>query len=435
MIDRGAAEAVLKYIREEEVSKLVMDLVSIPSPPGRERAVAEYILTWFQSHGIAARRQEIAGDRWDAVGVIRGSGGGKSLTFNGHMDTAFAGEEDDAVILGPEAGSPEYQPHAFVKEGRIYGQGVTNDKGSVAAFMTAGKAIAASGFKLEGDMFLAAVCGEIERAPVDEYRGVEYLGFGFGTNHLLAHGGGTDMAVVAEPCRSENSQFGVTWALPGGLYIKISVYGRPLYAPYTRRESGQNAVATIARVIDALESWGATFEERNHYEFENGVIVPKVNLGAIRGGLPYKPNYSPALCNLYVDIRVPPQLDPVSVVREVREVLDGLRLPYGYQVEVYRSQRGYHVPYERVSPIVGALQEAHAFLFNGGRMGKAISTANSTWNDLNLYSERGMAGVKCGVLPGPELSGKERLSLRPKDLADLARLYALATLQLCDLSH
>ncbi|MBI4525710.1 MAG: M20/M25/M40 family metallo-hydrolase [Deltaproteobacteria bacterium] len=432
MIDAQKAEAVLNSIRGEEAGALVMDLINIPSPPGRERGVAEYILNWFKQHGIEARRQEMGGDRLNAVGVIRGSGGGKSLTLNGHMDTAFAGEASDDLILGPEAGQPEYQPRAYVREGRIYGHGVTNDKGSVAAFMTAAKAIAKRGLTLKGDLVLAAVCGEIERAPVDEYQGIEYLGFGFGTRHLLSYGVVTDMAIVAEPCQSENSPFGVTWGLPGGLYLKISCFGAPLYAPYTRREAGQNAVATAARVINAVEEWGSAFESANRYEFENGVIVPKVNIGAIRGGLPYKPNYSPGVCRIYVDIRIPPQRNPLDVAQELKQVLDRLSLKYGYQVDIYRSQVGYHVPYERVASLVEVLQDAHAFLFDGARMGKAIPTANSTWNDLNLYSERAIPAVKCGVLPAPGVKGKERLSLRDEDLANLAKIYALAAMQICN---
>jgi acetylornithine deacetylase/succinyl-diaminopimelate desuccinylase-like protein len=432
MVDPKAAETILSAIKEDDVTAVVMDLVSIPSPPGRERAAADFVLNWFRKQGIESQRQEIAGDRCNAVGMIKGQGGGRSLTLNGHIDTAFAGEEDDGAVLGLETGAPEYQPRAFLKDGRIYGQGVTNDKGSVAAFMVAGKAIAASGLVLKGDLLLAAVCGEIERAPVDEYQGADYLGFGYGTRHLLTYGGMTDMAIVTEPCKSENSQFGVTWGLPGGLYLKVSLFGRPLYAPYTRREAKENAVVTAARVIEAMEAWGASFEAANRYEFENGVIVPKVNLGAIRGGLPYKPNYSPGVCNLYVDIRVPPQRDPVDVVHEIDEVLKGLRLELGYRLEVYRSQRGYHTPYERVSPVVEAVQEAHAMLFDGARMGKTIATANSTWNDLNLYSERGIPAVKCGVLPESEATGKARLSLRPRDLTNLAKLYAMAAFQLCN---
>jgi acetylornithine deacetylase/succinyl-diaminopimelate desuccinylase-like protein len=435
MIDPKAAEAILSGIREQDVTQVVSDLISIPSPPGKERAAADYVLDWFHKHRVEAQQQQISGERFNVVGRIAGTGGGKSLTLNGHIDTAFAGEAEDDIILGLESGAPEYQPRAFLKDGRIYGHGVTNDKGSVAAFMVAGSALAASGLVLKGDLLLAAVCGEIERAPIDEYQGADYLGFGYGTRHLLTYGGMTDMAIVAEPCKSENSQFGVTWGLPGGLYIKVSLFGRPLYAPYTQREAKENAVVTAARVIDALEAWGTAFEAGNRYEFENGIIVPKVNLGAIRGGLPYKPNYSPALCNLYVDIRVPPQRDPLDVVSEVNDVLKGLGLKFGYRLDVYRSQRGYHTPYERVAPVVEALQEAHGMLFEGARMRKAIPTANSTWNDLNLYSERGIPAVKCGVLPESEVTGLARLSLRPRDLTNLARLYALAAFQLCNLAR
>jgi hypothetical protein len=71
-------------------------------------------------------------------------------------------------------------------------------------------------------------------------------------------------------------------------------------------------------------------------------------------------------------------------------------------------------------------------VFAGTRMGKAIPTANSTWNDLNLYSERAIPAVKCGVLPGREVSGKGRLSLPARDLANLAKIYALTALQVCN---
>jgi hypothetical protein len=84
---------------------------------------------------------------------------------------------------------------------------------------------------------------------------------------------------------------------------------------------------------------------------------------------------------------------------------------------------------------VETLQEAHAMLFDGAKMGKTVVTANSTWNDLNLYAERGIPAVKCGVLPGSEATGKARLSLRPRDLTNLAKLYALTALDLCNRSR
>src|SRR5262245_56506927 len=115
MISSKAAETILSSIREDDVTAVVMDLVSIPSPPRRERAAASFVLGWFRNHGIEAQQQQIAGDRCNVVGMIKGQGGGRSLTLNGHIDTAFAGEEDDGAVLGPETGAPEYQPRAFLK--------------------------------------------------------------------------------------------------------------------------------------------------------------------------------------------------------------------------------------------------------------------------------------------------------------------------------
>jgi hypothetical protein len=52
-----------------------------------------------------------------------------------------------------------------------------------------------------------------------------------------------------------------------------------------------------------------------------------------------------------------------------------------------------------------------------------------------MYSERGIAAVKCGVLPESEVTGLARLSLRPRDLTNLAKLYALAAFHLCNVAR
>src|SRR5262249_9315371 len=94
-IDREAASAVLAHIDANQPAQLACDLVSIPSPTGQERAVADYILDWCRANGLKTVRQEVEVDRPNAVGIVKGDGTGLSLMFNGHLDTSYTGTAED----------------------------------------------------------------------------------------------------------------------------------------------------------------------------------------------------------------------------------------------------------------------------------------------------------------------------------------------------
>lgn len=170
-----------------------------------------------------------------------------------------------------------------------------NDKGPLAAILMAGKAIKKSGIKLKGELVLDGVVGEIGIAQIDQFHGRAYRGKGTGTYSLLANRLATDFALVAEP-----SQFGITWALPGVADFKIMVRGEAAYIPFTspspELRTSKNAILKMIPVMEAIEQWAPRYEEENLYRFSQGVIKPKVLLGAILGGRPYKPKRRPGLC-------------------------------------------------------------------------------------------------------------------------------------------
>jgi hypothetical protein len=78
-IDGAAAKGVLAHIDRDELAQLGCDLTSIQSPTGREKAIAEFILAWFEANGLKAVRQEVGIDRRNAVGILKGDGTGYSL--------------------------------------------------------------------------------------------------------------------------------------------------------------------------------------------------------------------------------------------------------------------------------------------------------------------------------------------------------------------
>jgi acetylornithine deacetylase len=136
----------------EELEKLLGDLVAInsinpdlvPGAPG-EAEIAHYIAGWLERAGLEMQLIESVTGRPNVVGIARGSGGGKTLLLNGHVDTVGAGGMRHA-----------HTP--VIKEGRLYGRGAYDMKGGLAACMVA--LAEARKLHLRGDVVFTAVVDE-----------------------------------------------------------------------------------------------------------------------------------------------------------------------------------------------------------------------------------------------------------------------------------
>ena len=167
-------QRAIDNIDRDRLVKLVMDLVDIPSPTGAEGDVARALNEVLNTSGIRSVLQPIGDARYNAVGRLQGQGGGKSLMFNGHLDTSF-GPEQAHRGLG-------YQCKAtLVDDEWIYGMGSFNMKSAMGTYITAVEAIRAADIKLGGDVVIAGVAGEIEKSPVNDIEGPQYQGYGVGT--------------------------------------------------------------------------------------------------------------------------------------------------------------------------------------------------------------------------------------------------------------
>ena len=83
-------------------------------PPERERECAEFLVNHMREIGLEARRQDITETRANAIGILKGTGEGPILMFNGHLDTAASGiEEEDYPVIGPVP--PGYKPKSYRK--------------------------------------------------------------------------------------------------------------------------------------------------------------------------------------------------------------------------------------------------------------------------------------------------------------------------------
>jgi acetylornithine deacetylase len=168
---------VIDLIDEKELVDLAVAMGNITAPSGYEQPMADFVLRWLTENGFERSfQQPICDGRSNTIGILNGQGGGRNLIFNSHMDS-----EQGMPMRVDEPPQPGPTARVDYDKKRIFGPAVQNDRGPMAAFMIATKALKNSGVRLAGDIIMTMVVGEIGMGPVDEFRGAKYIGKGFGS--------------------------------------------------------------------------------------------------------------------------------------------------------------------------------------------------------------------------------------------------------------
>jgi acetylornithine deacetylase/succinyl-diaminopimelate desuccinylase-like protein len=416
-------EGVFAHIDEEELVELALALGNLDSPTGEEGAASDRVFAWCEANGFAPKRLGLFPDRANVVARIPGAGGGQSLLFNSHLDTTIAKEE---TLTTPRAAAPEH--HTAWREGdRLIGNGIVNNKGVMATWMTACLALQRAGVQLAGDLLMTMVVGEIGLEPVDEFQPPKYIAKEAGARFIVNRGVTADWAVVAE-----GTSFALCWVEAGKAFFKLHVHGDepPLYTPYVPRPTGiadsPNAIVRATAVIQAIEAWAYDYEREHTYRCEGGTVVPKVSVNAVRSGVPYKITKTPSICELFVDARITPEQDPRSVQRELEAAVEATGVPVTVEPFVYR--RGYEAV--GVEPLVERVEAAHAKVI-GEPPGRPIEAITSMWRDSNVFIEAGIPTVVYG--PGASVGGGN-FAMEIDALTTAARVYAALAIEVCGLA-
>jgi len=296
---------VQKLITPEAVSQTLLDMVDIKSPTGSEAGMADYIVNRMRSGGFDAELQMVETGRPNAVAHLRGKGIGLNLLFTGHMDTSYSGDEEHLVGEG-------FRPKGVLRDGWIWGLGANNMKSGLAGLVVAMEAIAKAGVKLNGDLSLGAVVGEIEKAPAEEFQGSEYAGYGVGTKHLVSHGVTADFALLAEP-----TALRICTANMGCLWARIVVSGSVAHSALTNKPGTVNAIDVARKLCNDLDSWAHEFKRANVHLGEHA----NVTLACIRAGAPWRLSRNPHECSVYLDLRTVPGQSAEGIKRSLRGVL------------------------------------------------------------------------------------------------------------------
>lgn len=269
-----------------DVAELAAQLVAIESinpdvvPGGSgEAAVARFVADWCERAGLETTVSEAAPGRPNLVAVARGSGGGRSLILNAHMDTVGVAGMTDPFVPRLEGG-------------RLYGRGSYDMKGSLAACMLA--TVAAKERGLGGDVILTAVCDE------------EFASLG---TEAVAAGVRADAAIVTEP-----TELQIAVAHRGFVALEVEVFGRAAHG--SRPHLGIDAIAKMGRVLVGIEELDTRLRSNPTHPF---VGSGSVHASLIEGGQEFS-SY-PARCLLQAERRTIPGESVELVEQELREIV------------------------------------------------------------------------------------------------------------------
>ncbi|CAA9570477.1 MAG: Amidohydrolase YlmB, involved in salvage of thiamin pyrimidine moiety [uncultured Thermomicrobiales bacterium] len=279
----------------------VRDLVAFPtiSPPGRNTGDAQrYLADWLRSLGCAVEQFEVYPGDPDVVGRLPGDagGGGRSLLFNGHIDVAEVATE-----------GWRDEPFAVTeRDGRLYGRGVCDMKGGLAAALFALQATLACGDSPRGDVIIESVIGEESGE--------------WGTVACVERGYRADLAIVPEPTGLRPcGQGGVItgWVtIQSSQTLHDAVRARTIHAGGGL--VGANAIEKMTRLIAALNDlerdWAVT---KAYPGFAPGATT--INPAVIEGGR--HPAFMADRCALWITVHFYPDETWEGVVAEIEEHL------------------------------------------------------------------------------------------------------------------
>ncbi|MHA1334003.1 MAG: ArgE/DapE family deacylase [Candidatus Odinarchaeia archaeon] len=283
-VDEDVKKAVLKKIDDikNDLIKHIQDVVRIrsvnPTYPGivyeeelgGETEVNKYVEPILKDLGFETDMFAKEEGRHNLVGTLKGTGGGKSLMFNGHVDVVPPGKDEEWTIAGPWS--------AEIKDGKIYGRGTTDMKAGNMAAIAAIRAILDAGYRLKGDIIYESVVGE------------EMMNTEAGTGACIEKGYKADGCINVEPSAPPYS-LGVIPASPGVSYMRVTIKGKAVHASMrdeliraggAGEEVGVSSIDKAMIIYNGLrkleEEWGRTkthplYTRPGHFTIHPGVIT------------------------------------------------------------------------------------------------------------------------------------------------------------------
>jgi acetylornithine deacetylase/succinyl-diaminopimelate desuccinylase family protein len=281
-------------VNDEQIQRLLQDLVRIPSvsphgDPGTDKKntgearIAEYVAEFLRKLALDVELREVEPGRPNVIGKFTSRGAKCSVAFAPHTDTVSVA----GMTIDPFA--------AEIRDGRLYGRGACDTKGSLAAMLAAlANAVRQRGFR-EGDLdvYFCALMGEESG--------------NHGAKALAESGFKVDFAVAGEPTDGR-----VVYTHKGALSCKVVTRGRSVHGSLP--EQGVNAIGKMAEVVQYLLG---DYTRALAKTVDPILGAPTVNVGTIRGGA--QSNIVPDYCEIEVDRRTIPGEVHEEILMTLRE--------------------------------------------------------------------------------------------------------------------
>ena len=377
---------------------------SYSNTPG-ELELARFMVTAMRELGLEAELQPVEGERHNAIGRWRGLGDGKSLLFNGHMDTNPVTE---GWTVDPWSGKVDDQ--------FIYGIGVSNMKAGDAAYYCAVKTLIDSGVRLKGDVILTFVVGELQG--------------GIGTVRMIEQGIRSDYFINSEP-----TDLAALTLHAGAFNYIVELTGVTRHI--SKRDEAVDAIAVAAELVPRINAM--TFSGTANPEHRS---VNRANVGVIRGSLTpefhdWRPPQIADFVRMSGTCRYAPSQSEESCLADLRALLDDLERKYvGLKAKVMKAphaQRIGMLPFEvaKDSRIVRAVNGAYKAVRGEQQPTGAIPPPCFYGTDAaHLLHRAKIEGIVCG--PGGRYNTMPDERVDIPDFLDIIRVYMLAILDICE---
>ncbi len=371
-----------------------------------ERRLAERMVEIMTHMGLEARLQPVVGDRVNAIGVWRGTGGGKSLLFNGHLDTNPVTE---GWTVDPWGG--------HIDENFIYGIGVSNMKAGDSASLCAVRTLIENARRLQGDVILNYVVGELQG--------------GIGTLAAIKQGTRADYFINSEP---SDLQAITMHAAAFVFHIELEGITRHL----SKREEAVDAIAAACALVPRLSEM--TFSDAPTPVHRS---INRLHVGTIRGALgrafhTWRAPQVADFVHLSGSGRYGPGQTEAQALADIRAVLNALQTERpGLRATLWSETRdgnpsmpAFEVPED--ARIVTAVNAAYEAIRGEKQPTGAITPPGFYGTDAgHLYVAGAMEGVVCG--PGGRYNTMPDERVDIPDYLDMIRIYLMTICDICGL--
>ena len=401
-------DAVLEQVDRNRIVELACNLANIVSITGEEEEVAKYLGGEFEKLGMEVEYQYVEDGRPNVIGRLKGTGGGATLMFNAHMDHFDNPQE------------------TVVEDDRIYGRGLVNMKAAFPCYIEAVAALQKAGVKLKGDLIIAGVVGEIEKAQVGRFQGKTYRGAAVGAHYLMDHGVMADMCIIGEPTglHLQIGNAGLIWA-------RVSVDGK-----------ATKFVLAACKVAQAIQDWEKEYQRKNPHKF----MLPTVQIGAIDGGNAFKPGTRPTT-DIFVIVKTLPGAVPLAIKRDLEAVCEKVKKRESdildVRFDLYLSTDGYEI--SKSEYVVKAMAHAHQTVF-GRPVPYSKPIRYGVTSDGSRIAAYGVPAITYGPGFGTHLvdptetkapaewdapSGVRR-GVGIENMVNCTKVYSMAALEICN---